>query len=80
MRQFFKGDDEKSGNINSEKEVHKAATYINQWRFRSIYNEKSDKFKIERISYFLDFINSHDEIYFFVNIFEGWIRDSITNV
>ena len=39
LRHFFKGDDEKPDNINSEKEVHKAATYINQWRFRSIYNE-----------------------------------------
>ena len=39
MRQFFKGDDEKPGHINSEKEVRKVATYVNQWRFRSIFNE-----------------------------------------
>ena len=39
LRQFFKGDDEKPDNFNSEKEIHKPATYVNQWRFRSIYNE-----------------------------------------
>ena len=36
LRQFFKGDDEKPDDINSEKEVYKEATYVNQWRFRSI--------------------------------------------
>ena len=30
LRQFFKDDDEKPDNINAEKEVHKAATYVNQ--------------------------------------------------
>ena len=34
LKQYFESDNEKSNNINSEKEVHKAATYINQWRFR----------------------------------------------
>ena len=39
LRQFFKGDDEKPDNFNSEKEIHKPAAYVNQWRFWSIYNE-----------------------------------------
>ena len=39
LRQFFKGDDEKPGHINSEKEIRKAATCVYQWRFRSIYNK-----------------------------------------
>ena len=30
LRQFFKSFDEKSDNINSDKEVHKVATYVNQ--------------------------------------------------
>ena len=37
--QFLKGDGDKPDNTNSDKEVHKAVTYVNQWRFRSIYNE-----------------------------------------
>ena len=39
LKLLFKGDDEKPDNINLEKGFHKAATYTNQWRFRSINNE-----------------------------------------
>ena len=49
-----------------------------------LYNfTKSDKFKINMISYFPDFIKLHYEMYYMillklVNIFEGWIQESIT--
>ena len=40
LRLFFKSDNEKPDNINSEtKKDHKTAAYVNQWIFRSIYNE-----------------------------------------
>ena len=69
-----------ASSTSGKTDSRKALFWYQQYNFA-----KSDEFKIERISYFPDFIKLHYEMYYMillklVNIFEGWIQEFNTKL